>query len=98
MLKRLGWTGEAGLGSNQQGIVKPIVVGRNNYRRGLGSTHKWPKTLRGLKRLHAECEMDIPFYEQLMESFIQRKPYYDLIFSPEFTEAERILLARYGFG
>uniref|UniRef100_A0A182FQ14 Uncharacterized protein n=1 Tax=Anopheles albimanus TaxID=7167 RepID=A0A182FQ14_ANOAL len=94
MLRRLGWTGEAGLGSHQQGIVKPIEVGRHNYRRGLGSSCKWPKTLRGLKRLHTECQMDIPFYQQLMESFIQRKPYYDLIFSPEFTEAERILLTR----
>ncbi|XP_050091703.1 uncharacterized protein LOC126575178 [Anopheles aquasalis] len=94
ILKKLGWTGEAGLGSHQQGIVKPIVVGRHNYRRGLGSSYKWPKTPRGLQRLHAECEMDIPFYEQLMASFIQRKPYYDLIFSSEFTEAERTLLTR----
>ncbi|XP_049548023.1 uncharacterized protein LOC125959253 [Anopheles darlingi] len=94
ILKRLGWTGGAGLGSHQQGIVKPIELGRYSYRRGLGSPHKWPKSVRGLKRLHADCQMDIPFYQQLMKMFIQRKPYYDLIFSPEFTEAERTLLSR----
>uniref|UniRef100_A0A182IVU2 Uncharacterized protein n=1 Tax=Anopheles atroparvus TaxID=41427 RepID=A0A182IVU2_ANOAO len=92
MLQRLGWTGGP-LGYKQTGIVDPINVPAKHDRRGLGCT-KETKKKRSSKVLESECTMDTAFYGDLMESALVRKPYYDLIFSPEFTESERIILTR----
>uniref|UniRef100_A0A182K6Z0 G-patch domain-containing protein n=1 Tax=Anopheles christyi TaxID=43041 RepID=A0A182K6Z0_9DIPT len=92
MLQRLGWTGGP-LGYKQTGIVNPIEVPAKHDRRGLGCT-------KGKKRQSANADdgngivLDLHFYHELMLAIVTRKPYYDLIFSPEFTENERIVLTR----
>uniref|UniRef100_A0A182R766 G-patch domain-containing protein n=1 Tax=Anopheles funestus TaxID=62324 RepID=A0A182R766_ANOFN len=92
LLQKLGWSGGA-LGSKQTGILKPIEVSGKFDRRGLGSL----KPLRGNRNkimIEHDHSIDVQFYHMLMDAILARKPYYDLIFSPEFTECERILLTR----
>ncbi|XP_052889741.1 uncharacterized protein LOC128298050 [Anopheles moucheti] len=92
LLQKLGWTGGA-LGSKQTGILEPIEVSGKFDRRGLGARVTVKKNR--IKRvIESECTIDEHFYRVLMEAILVRKPYYDLIFSPEFTEYERILLTR----
>uniref|UniRef100_A0A182LYW9 G-patch domain-containing protein n=1 Tax=Anopheles culicifacies TaxID=139723 RepID=A0A182LYW9_9DIPT len=93
LLKKLGWSGGA-LGSKQSGILEPIEVCGKFDRRGLGSPK--PKIIqnRNINTIANECNIDIDFYHTLMDAILARNPYYDLIFSPAFTECERILLTR----
>uniref|UniRef100_A0A8W7PTB3 G-patch domain-containing protein n=1 Tax=Anopheles coluzzii TaxID=1518534 RepID=A0A8W7PTB3_ANOCL len=94
MLQKLGWTGGP-LGHKQTGILNPIEVPAKHDRRGLGCI-KAKKRKPG-KADHGDgdhCALDLHFYHELMLSIVARKPYYDLIFSPEFTENERIVLTR----
>uniref|UniRef100_A0A182PEK9 G-patch domain-containing protein n=1 Tax=Anopheles epiroticus TaxID=199890 RepID=A0A182PEK9_9DIPT len=92
MLQKLGWTGGP-LGYKQSGILNPIEVAAKHDRRGLGCTKgKKKKQMENVDASH--CELDLQFYHELMLSIVARKPYYDLIFSPEFTENERIILTR----
>ncbi|XP_053659603.1 uncharacterized protein LOC128708649 [Anopheles marshallii] len=92
LLQKLGWTGGA-LGSKQTGILEPIKVSGKFDRRGLGARVTVKKT-RVKSVIESDCIIDEHFYHVLMEAILIRKPYYDLIFSPEFTEYERILLTR----
>ncbi|XP_058116408.1 uncharacterized protein LOC131284733 [Anopheles ziemanni] len=92
MLQKLGWTGGP-LGSNHTGIIDPISVPAKHDRRGLGCT-KPTKKKRSSKACEQHCSMDVPFYNDLMDAALARRPYYDLIFSPEFNESERIILTR----
>ncbi|XP_052863565.1 uncharacterized protein LOC128270201 [Anopheles cruzii] len=93
MLRKLGWVGGP-LGFKQQGIVTPIAVVTKHNRLGLGSDVRRPKKAKALNWLCANCEMDVDFYKALMETVVRKRPYYDLIFSPAFTETERIVLTR----
>uniref|UniRef100_A0A182NGA4 G-patch domain-containing protein n=1 Tax=Anopheles dirus TaxID=7168 RepID=A0A182NGA4_9DIPT len=86
MLQRLGWTGGP-LGQNRTGIVNPIEVSYKTDRCGLGCMKK-------RKSAGKVAEMDVLFYRELMDVILSRKPYYDLIFSTEFTVKERTILAR----
>uniref|UniRef100_A0A182XVF6 Uncharacterized protein n=1 Tax=Anopheles stephensi TaxID=30069 RepID=A0A182XVF6_ANOST len=92
LLQKLGWSG-GGLGSKQTGILRPIEVCYKHDRRGLGSK-KPTKKNQSIDTIEDYCHIDIPFYHMLMDAILARQPYYDLIFSPEFTESERILLTR----
>ncbi|XP_050077890.1 uncharacterized protein LOC126564816 [Anopheles maculipalpis] len=91
LLQKLGWSG-GGLGSKQTGILHPIEVCFKHDRRGLGSKKR--TKMYGTDMAEDYCPIDVQFYHELMDAILRRQPYYDLIFSPDFTESERILLTR----
>uniref|UniRef100_A0A182W2N3 G-patch domain-containing protein n=1 Tax=Anopheles minimus TaxID=112268 RepID=A0A182W2N3_9DIPT len=92
LLRKLGWAGGA-LGSKQTGILEPIEVCGKFDRRGLGSLKPKIKH-RSINAYVHEYSIDVHFYHVLMDAILANTPYYDLIFSPDFTECERILLTR----
>ncbi|XP_053673744.1 uncharacterized protein LOC128724000 [Anopheles nili] len=92
MLQKLGWTGGP-LGHKKTGIVDPIEITIKNDRRGLGC-NKITKKKRTAKTEEDGCNIDVEFYEELMKAFLSRTPFYDLIFSPEFTDKELTILAK----
>ncbi|XP_055585287.1 uncharacterized protein LOC129738127 [Uranotaenia lowii] len=95
MLKKLGWGGGP-LGKHKDGIVDPIEVQAKRGRRGLGQVdlkHLASEIATGQRDLNTvPFQIDVNFYRDIMRNFKAKQIGYDLIFSAEFSEVERMLL------
>lgn len=77
IMRLMGWSGNEGLGKNNQGIEKPIEAQRQISRAGLG---------------HCRGNALVKKFSEIFKDFAQHESEHDLVFSAEFTSDERAVL------